>query len=117
MQHVVASGVGQNEDVACHETPFVTPVSSECCVRHAMRLASVGGWLEVLSHVLVVFLVCKELVPLMVQSFQQPSWQIQPLKKDHVPIHQHTLFYLDEQISYWLALLHLRVKPKNPFFC
>lgn len=51
MQHVVASGVGQNEDVASHEIPFVTPVSSECCVHHSVRLASVGGWLEVLSSV------------------------------------------------------------------
>lgn len=76
--------------------PFVIPVSSECCVHHAVRLASVGGWLEVLSHLLVFFLVCKELVLLTFQSFQQPSWQNQPLKKDHELILQQTLFCLDE---------------------
>ena len=48
-----ASGVGENEDFACPETPCVTPVSSECCVNHAVRLARVGGWLEVLLLVLV----------------------------------------------------------------
>lgn len=76
--------------------PLVTPVSSECCVHHAVRLAGVGGWLEVLSHLSVFFLVCKELVLLMFQSFQQPSWQNQPLNKGHVVILQQTLFYLDE---------------------
>lgn len=80
----VDKGTSQNEDFACYNPPSVTLVSFGCCVLLAVSLTGCdGGWLEVLSHVFTVdiFLICKELVLPLFQSFQHPPRKLQLLEK------------------------------------